>query len=91
MAAFVEEDFIAWLQSQGVTSTTTGILEGHYACMHSYSYIHVTSFFPKNLDNEVDRKGFQLLTDDDIAEIIKPIGARRKLISLRDSLNEVSA
>ena len=62
-----------------------------YACIHGYSYIHVTSFFPKNLDNEVDRKGFQLLTDDDIAEIIKPIGARRKLISLRDSLNEVSA
>jgi len=48
-------------------------------------------FFAENIDNEVDsRKALQLLTDDDIAEIIKPVGARRKLASLRDWLNDVS-
>ena len=30
-----------------------------------------------------------LLTDDDIQEIVKPIGARRKLICIRNVLNSV--
>jgi len=40
------------------------------------------------LENEVGKEEFLLLTDDDIAEMVQPIGARRKLISIRkeDSL-----
>lgn len=34
-------------------------------------------------ENEVGREEFLLLTDDDIAIMVKPIGARRKLINMR--------
>lgn len=55
-------------------------------------YSHAQPF--KNLlltDNEVDSvKSLKQLTDDDIREVIKPIGARRKIVTLRDRLNNVS-
>lgn len=34
-------------------------------------------------ENEVGREEFLLLTDDDIALMVQPIGARRKLINMR--------
>ena len=56
--------------------------------MHAYAGLF------KNLlltDNEVDSvKSLKQLTDDDIREAIKPIGARRKIVTLRDRLNNVS-
>ena len=41
------------------------------------------------LENEVDGESFLLLTDDDISQMIKPLGVRRKLISIRNALNSV--
>ena len=41
------------------------------------------------LENEVDGEGFLLLTDEDISQIIQPLGTRRKLISMRNVLNSV--
>lgn len=37
-------------------------------------------------ENEVDGEGFLLLTDDDIFSMVKPFGARRKLIAKRNEL-----
>ena len=34
-------------------------------------------------EHEVGREEYLQLTDDDIAEMVKPIGARRKLINMR--------
>ena len=41
-------------------------------------------------ENEVGREEYLQLTDDDIAEIVKSIGARRKLINLRKTDTLVS-
>ena len=43
-------------------------------------------------ENEVGREKYLLLTDEDIAEMVKPIGARRRLINLTktDALDFVS-
>ena len=41
-------------------------------------------------ENEVGREEYLQLTDDDIAEMVKPIGARRKLINLRKTDTLVS-
>lgn len=38
------------------------------------------------LENEVDGEGFLLLTDEDFCAMIKPLGARRKLISKQSHL-----
>ena len=82
-----KEDFMIWLQSEGVSAATICTLEGKIC-----SYIHAGFF--KNLlltDNEVDSvKSLKQLTDDDIREAIKPIGARRKIVTLRDRLNNVN-
>ena len=80
-----KEDFTTWLESRNVSSATIGILKGQN-CIPNL----LLEVFDGNTDNEVYRKEFQLLTDDDLAEIIKPIGTRRKLINLRDKLNDVS-
>ena len=42
------------------------------------------------LENEVDGEGFLLLTDEDISEMVKPLGARRKLITKKTMLTRVS-
>ena len=48
--------------------------------------------FTTQLKIEVDCKWFQLLTDDNLSEIIKPIiGARGKPIISRDILNKVQS
>ena len=41
-------------------------------------------------ENEVGREEYLQLTDDDIAEMVKPIGARRKLINMRKTDTVVS-
>lgn len=38
----------------------------------------------------MDGEGFLLLSDEDIAQLVKPIGARRKLIAKRDSIKELA-
>ena len=43
-----------------------------------------------HLENEVDGESFLLLTNEDMAEIIKPLGVRRKLIAKRNMLTCVS-
>lgn len=81
-----KEDFVTWLQSEGVSAATIRTLEGQI-CIAMHSLF-------KNLlltDNKVDSvKSLKQLTDDDIREVIKPIGARRKIVTLRDRLNNVS-
>ena len=42
------------------------------------------------LENEVDGEGFLLLTDEDMGDMVKPLGARRKLITKRNTLTCVS-
>ena len=42
------------------------------------------------LENEVDGEGFLLLTDEDIGDMVKPLGVRRKLITKRNMLTCVS-
>jgi len=38
----------------------------------------------------VDGEGFLLLTDEDISDMVKPLGAKRKLITKRNMLTCVS-
>ena len=38
----------------------------------------------------MDGEGFLLLTDEDIGDMVKPLGARRKLITKRNMLTCVS-
>ena len=56
--------------------------------------VNVIASYPRTLlylipENEVDGKSFLLLTDDDISQMIKPLGVRRKLISICNALNSV--
>ena len=53
-------------------------LQYEYTCVHAC------------LENEVDGEVFLLLTDEDMGEMVKPLGARRKLITKRNMLTCVS-
>ena len=48
----------------------------------------VTVTFIIFIDNEVDGEAFLLLSDHQIASMVKAIGAQLKLIKKRDSLNQ---
>ena len=52
--------------------------------------VYVCVFMHVYLENEVDGEGFLLLTDEDMGDMVKPLGARRKLITKRNMLTCVS-
>lgn len=48
--------------------------------------MNMNSFNMYILENEVDGEGFLMLTEEDFSTMIKPLGARRKLISKQNRL-----
>ena len=74
------EDFSTWLREQGFSQNVVDVFKGQ----QKLAYSSIISYMLTVLsENEVGREEYLQLTDDDIAEMVKPIGARRKLINLR--------
>ena len=86
-------DFNKWLQEEGFNENIRKNFEGSTMIVATLVRriclklrLHVL-----HLENEVDGEGFLLLTDEDMADMVKPLGARRKLITKRNMLTCVSA
>lgn len=81
------EDFNTWLREQGFSQNVIDVFKG----LQKLAYSSFISYMLTVLsENEVGREEYLQLTDDDIAEMVKPIGARRKLINLRKTDTLVS-
>ena len=63
------EDFSTWLREQGFSQNVVDAFKGLQKLAYSY-FIYLLTVLS---ENEVGREEYLQLTDDDIAEMVKPI------------------